>query len=72
MIISEREPPGYPGVRVELHSDLNGNSSVEIHDEFGRVTWKAKDRAEARDMYFHTFAFGYTAPCDTPRETTNE
>lgn len=61
MTLAERELPGYPGIRVELHYDLN-DMRVIVTDPVGMIEWHPRNKREAKDMYFHPFAYGYIAP----------
>jgi hypothetical protein len=45
--------------------EIGDDFQVIIHDPVGSTLWQPATRKEAKDMYFHPFAFGYTAPfCD--------
>jgi hypothetical protein len=60
-LLSSRPLLGWPGIRVELHT-RGRHLEVQIHDSVGLTTWKPVTRAEAKDMYFHPFVYGYNAP----------
>jgi len=65
MELATRQLLGYPGCTVELHMEIGDDFTVEIHDPIGKTIWHPETRRMAKDMYFHPFAFGYTAPfCD--------
>lgn len=62
MTLAERDLLGYDA-HVELHANFEDDTyTVIIEDALGRTEWTAEDRARAKDMYFHPFAFGYNAP----------
>ena len=66
-LLAERELLGYPGARVELHTERD-TISVIIYDPSGIIKWgPTQSRAIARDWYFHPFVFGYNY---TPAQET--
>jgi hypothetical protein len=45
--------------------EIGDSFEVIITDPIGSIVWQPDTRRMAKDMYFHPFAFGYTAPfCD--------
>ena len=65
MELATRQLQGYPGCTVELHMEIGDSFEVIITDPIGSIVWQPDTRRMAKDMYFHPFAFGYTAPfCD--------
>lgn len=62
MILAERRLLGFADTWARLHVNLDDTFVVEIEDTIGRIEWPTSDRREAKDRYFHPFAFGYTAP----------
>ena len=57
MLLAEREVLGYPGVTVQLHVNAN-NLLIKYRTPQGETELVPKDRAEAKDMYFHPFVYG--------------
>jgi hypothetical protein len=55
---------GYPGATVELHVEgaIGDNYRVLVRDTVRCLEWETRDRAQARDWYFHPFVFGYNVP----------
>lgn len=61
-----RELKGYPGAFVQLHVEWlpEGGEGIRVRitDPVGETEWVPKNRRQAKDMYFHPFAYGYTYP----------
>ena len=61
MVVAERSLGGF-NAEIELHLEFSPDEYlVRIIDSCGVVEWKPGSREEAKDMYFHPFAYGYTA-----------
>ncbi len=62
MIVADRKIMGY-NAEIELHMDFSPESySVKVFDPCGVFELEARDREQAKDMFFHPFAYGYTEP----------
>lgn len=57
-LLAERDVPGYPGMTCELHVEDAGNYRVLIRTPVRCVEKETRDRAIARDWYFHPFVQG--------------
>lgn len=63
-LLAERELLGYPGTVVQLHVESDTRVErfeIQIHDPCVLLTWRPATRAEAKEMYFHPFCYGYEA-----------
>lgn len=56
--LAERPLLGYPGATVALYIE-DRDYTVVIDDPQSQEVWKPTTKAEAADMYFHPFCFGY-------------
>ena len=72
MELATRQLLGYPGCKVELHMEIGDSFEVIITDPIGNTIWRPETRAMAKDMYFHPFAFGYTAPFTDERDGADD
>jgi len=62
MLVADRPLLGF-NAEIELHLEFSPDAyRVRIHDACGVVEWEPRDREQAKDMFFHPFAFGYTTP----------
>jgi len=55
-----------------LHMEIGDSFEVIITDPIGNTIWRPETRAMAKDMYFHPFAFGYTAPFTDERDGADD
>jgi hypothetical protein len=55
-LLAERPLLGWPNVNVKLYSDMKQLNVVMCGD----FTWETADRKDAKDVFFHPFAFGMT------------
>lgn len=70
-LLAERELPGYPGARAELHI-LNHVVTTLVRDTSGEVVlYNGHDRRRAKDCFFHPFVFGYQYNNYTGEEAWN-
>ncbi len=61
--LATRELYGYPDTTAELHVNFTDNTfEVVVIDPIGEYHLTPDTREQAKDMYFHPFAYGYTAP----------
>lgn len=57
-LLSSREVPGYPGMTCELHVEDAGNYRVLIRTPVRCFEFETRERAHAKDIYFHPFCYG--------------
>lgn len=62
MLVGDRNILGFKA-KIEIHMDFSPDRyRVVITDAIGETTWEPDTREQAKDMFFHPFAYGYTDP----------